>query len=211
MSVMNTISDWVEFIKQDEFNDYIIKLLSDYEQLGPLPGILLPFIESILPFLPLLLIILANSAAYGLVKGFLYSWIGTSLGSILVFYIIRILGDKRVFIKIRKNRQVKKVTVWVDRHGFGPLFLLLCFPFSPSSVINIVAALSHIRISQFVLAVILGKSVMVFSISYIGVSLISFTQNPFKTILVCVGVGLFWIIGKYIEKKLTKRMPGKIT
>src|SRR5699024_3943082 len=91
---------------------------------------------------------------------------------------------KPIFIRIRKNKQVQKVTAWVEKHGFGPLFLLLCFPFSPSSVINIVAGLSRINIYQFALAVFLGKSVMVFSIAYIGDSLVSFAKNPVKTILV---------------------------
>lgn len=106
-------------------NEYIMELLSDYERLGPIPGILLPFIEAFLPFLPLVVFVFANAAAYGLFKGFLYSWIGSSLGSILVFLVIRKLGNKRIFKAIQKNKQVKKVTAWVERHGFGPLFLLL--------------------------------------------------------------------------------------
>lgn len=205
MYVLISLSDWITSIKHGGFDEYIVKLLNDYQQLGPLPGILLPFIESILPVLPLFVIILANSAAYGLLNGFLYSWIGTSLGSIFVFYIVRKLGEKRIFLKVRNNKQVAKVTTWVEKHGFGPLFLLLCFPFSPSSVINVVAGLSSIRSSQFILAVILGKSVMVFSISYIGDSLTSFAQNPIKTISVGVGIVTFWIIGKYIENKISKK------
>jgi len=205
MYVLNILTEWKLIIKNEELDDYIMDLLNDYEKLGPIPGISLPFIEAFLPFLPLIVIILANSAAYGLLKGFLYSWVGTSLGSILVFMIIRKLGDKPIFIRIRKNKQVQKVTAWVEKHGFGPLFLLLCFPFSPSSVINIVAGLSRINIYQFALAVFLGKSVMVFSIAYIGDSLVSFAKNPVKTILVGIGVMLFWIIGKYIERKLHQK------
>lgn len=198
-------SDIKYLIEQDQLDEYIMKLLNDYESLGPLPGILLPFLEAFLPFLPLVVFVLANGAAYGLLKGFLYSWIGTSLGSILVFLIIRKLGDKRIFITIRKNRQVQKVTDWLSKHGFGPLFLLLCFPFSPSSVINVVAGLSKISTQQFALAVLLGKSVMIFSIAYVGSSIFEFAKNPVKTIVVGVGIVLFWAIGKYIEKRLQKK------
>lgn len=209
MYMFSIISDWKTALNNEELDEFIIQLLNDYEKLGPLPGILLPFIEAFLPFLPLFVFILANGAAYGLIKGFLYSWLGTSIGSILVFLIIRQLGDKRLFKVVRKNKQVKKVTVWLERHGFGPLFLLLCFPFSPSSVINIVAGLSRISTYQFILAVLLGKSIMVFSIVFIGSSLISFAQNPFKTILVGIGMILFWTIGKFVEKKLHKKSKEK--
>ena len=192
-------------LEEGNFDDFIFELLDKYESLGPLPGILLPLIESLLPFLPLVVFVFANAAAYGLFLGFLYSWIGASVGSILVFLIIRKLGDKRLFKAVRKNKQVKKVTAWLERHGFGPLFLLICFPFSPSAVINVVAGLSKVSTQQFILAVILGKSVMIFSIAYIGSSVFEFAKNPVKTIMVGVGIVLFWLTGKYVEKRLQKK------
>src|SRR5690625_4844700 len=104
-------------------------ILDTYESFGPLQGILLPFIEAFLPFLPLFVFVMAYSVAYGLMEGFLYSWLGSSFGSIAVFLIIRQFGDRKIMLKIKRNRQVIRVTSWVERHGFGPLFLLLCFPF----------------------------------------------------------------------------------
>jgi len=205
MDILHIFTDWKIMLENDQLDEYVLGLLKDYESLGPLPGILLPFIEAFLPFLPLIVFVLVNGAAYGPVEGFLWSWIGTSFGSILVFLIIRKLGDRRILRRIRRNRQVHKVTHWFERHGFGPLFLLMCFPFSPSSVINIVSGLSKISIQQFVLAVFLGKSVMIFSIAYIGSSLTEFATNPFKTIGVGIGVVMFWILGKRLEKRIQKR------
>ncbi|MFD2130095.1 TVP38/TMEM64 family protein [Pseudogracilibacillus auburnensis] len=192
-----------------EFFDYVIEILDKYEKLGPIPGILLPFIEAFLPFLPLFAFVMANSAAYGLLKGFLYSWLGSSLGSIAVFFIIRKFGNKKLLMKIKKNRQVIHVTSWVERHGFGPLFLLLCFPFSPSSIINVVAGLSNVSKQQFILAVLLGKSVMIFSIAYIGSSIFEFAKNPVKTIIITICIIIFWGLGKLLEKKLIKRSENR--
>lgn len=210
MYVMNITdpSSWRTIIEKEGLEAFIMELLGEYESLGPIPGFVLTFIESFLPFLPLIAFVIANAAAYGLLKGFLVSWSATSIGSIIVFLIFRKLRNKRWVRKISENKQVKKVTVWVENHGFGPLFLLLCFPFSPSSIINIVAALSNISVHQFILAVLLGKTVMVFSIAYIGSSIMEFAQNPFRTIIVGVCIILFWIIGKYFEKLLQKKsMP----
>ncbi|GAB3060376.1 TVP38/TMEM64 family protein [Virgibacillus ainsalahensis] len=206
MYLMNTIfSDWRKMIETEGFEEFILHLLSEYENLGPLPGILLPFIEAFLPFLPLVVFVIGNAAAYGLLEGFLLSWIGATSGAIIVFLIIRRLANKKWVRKISENKQVKRVTTWVEQHGFGPLFLLLCFPFSPSSVINVVAGLSRVSIQQFILAVILGKAVMIFSISYIGSSIMEFAQNPVKTIVVVLCILLFWVVGKYIEKTLEKK------
>ncbi|QTN01387.1 TVP38/TMEM64 family protein [Sediminibacillus dalangtanensis] len=182
-----------------------MQLLKTYEGLGPLPGILLPFIEAFLPFLPLVVFVLANAAAYGLLEGFLFSWIGASAGALCVFMLVRKLGNKRFFIWLRKNKQVERVTEWLERHGFGPLFLLMCFPFSPSSVINIVAALSKVSFQQFILAVLLGKTVMIFTIAFVGDSIVSFAQNPVKTIVVGICILLFWIFGKFLEQRLQSK------
>ncbi|NAO99407.1 TVP38/TMEM64 family protein [Halomonas sp. MG34] len=206
MDAINTaLTDWRMMFEEDRLDEYIMHLLGEYEQLGPLPGILLPFIEAFLPFLPLVVFVFANAAAYGLLEGFLLSWAGSSLGAILVFLIIRKLGKRPLFAKIRKNKQVKKVTTWLERHGFGPLFLLTCFPFSPSAVINVVAGLSKISVQQFVLAVLLGKSVMIFSLAYIGSSITEFAKNPMRTIIVGSCIAIFWIVGKVIEKRLEKK------
>ncbi|QKY68531.1 TVP38/TMEM64 family protein [Lentibacillus sp. CBA3610] len=207
MKLLNTsIMDWRMWFEQDKMDEFILELLNEYESLGPLPGILLPFIEAFLPFLPLIVFVFANAAAYGLWEGFILSWIGACVGAVLVFLLIRKLGDKRIFKAIRRNKQVSRVTKWVERHGFGPLFLLMCFPFSPSSVINVVAGLSKISIQQFILAVLMGKSVMIFSIAFVGSSIFEFAQNPVRTIVVGVCIVLFWLFGKYIERRLQRKM-----
>ena len=198
-------SNWQTVLQNEGTEDFIMQLLEQYEGLGPVPGFLLPFIEAFLPFLPLIVFVLTNAAAYGLLEGFLLSWLGASSGAMLVFIIVRQVRNRKWVKKIRNNKQVSAVTSWVDKHGFGPLFVLLAFPFSPSSIINVVAGLSKISIQQFALAVLLGKSVMIFSISYVGSSIMEFAEKPLKTIIVLVIIGLFWIIGKVIEKRLEKR------
>lgn len=200
-----SVSQIREMIEDNRFRELLNELLNSYENLGPLPGILLPFLEAFLSFLPLVVFVAANGAAYGLLKGFLYSWIGASAGAICVFLIVRKLGDKRFFQWLKRNKQIIRVTNWLDRHGFGPLFLLMCFPFSPSSVINIVAGLSHISTQQFALAVLLGKTVMIFTIAFVGDSIVSFAQNPIRTILVGIGILTFWLFGKYMEKRLQNK------
>ncbi|HLR62896.1 MAG TPA: TVP38/TMEM64 family protein [Lentibacillus sp.] len=200
-----SIMDWRIWLEQDKLDEYLQHLLNEYESLGPLPGILLPFIEAFLPFLPLIVFVMANAAAYGLWKGFILSWAGACVGAIMVFLLIRKLGDKRLFRAISRNKQVVRVTTWVERHGFGPLFLLMCFPFSPSSVINVVSALSKINIRQFILAVLMGKTVMIFSIAFVGSSIVEFAQKPVRTIVVGVCIVLFWLFGKYIERRLQRK------
>ncbi|MCA1059566.1 TVP38/TMEM64 family protein [Rossellomorea aquimaris] len=196
---INTIKDWFTL-------ENMMDLIQQYRSFGPIPGILLPLLEAFLPFLPLVVFVTANANAFGLWWGFLFSWIGATLGALIVFLLVRRYGETRVFRFLRKNRQVNRLTKWVDRHGFGPLFILLCFPFTPSALVNVVAGMSSISIAQYMLAVVTGKMVMIFTISFIGYDIISLVKQPIRTVIVVAIIFVLWFIGKRIEIHLNKKM-----
>ncbi|MFX3622450.1 MAG: TVP38/TMEM64 family protein [Ectobacillus sp.] len=177
-------------------------LLGEYREFGPLAGILLPMLEAFFPFLPLFAFIMANAAAYGLWAGFFYSWLGSCIGSLLLFFIIRTFGQHRFFHFLNRHPKIRKSMSWVERKGFGPIFILFCFPFSPSALINVVAGLSKISKKQFTLALMMGKLVMIFGISYIGYDVLSFIHKPLKTLVVVCIVFILWYVGKKLEVKL---------
>lgn len=184
----------------------IRQLIQDYKTLGPIMGILLPFIEAFLPFLPLVLFVVVNANAFGLFWGFLFSWIGSCLGAFIVFLAFRKLGQKKLFKIINQNKRVIKLTRWVEKHGFAPLFLLLCFPFTPSALVNIVAGLSPIKPYQYAIAVLGGKLVMIFSMTFVGYDITSLIDKPGRTIIVLIIIFVLWYVGKRIEVSLNKRI-----
>ncbi|KEK24868.1 TVP38/TMEM64 family protein [Bacillus gaemokensis] len=178
------------------------RLVESYRAFGPLLGIGLPMIEALIPALPLILFVMANAVAFGLWLGFLYSWLGSVLGAFIVFLVIRRFGRSRFFSFVNKHPKVRSAMGWIERRGFAPIFVLFCFPFTPSALINVVAGLSRISIRQFGLALVLGKLVMIFILSYIGHDLTSFIHKPVKTVIVIGVIFLLWYIGKKIEVKL---------
>ncbi len=194
----------IEWFQEYFTLEHIMELLKEYRSFGPLPAILLPFFEAFLPFLPLFVFVMANTNAFGLWIGFILSWIGSCAGAIVVFLIVRKYGHTRVITVIRKNKQVERLTHWLDRHGFGPIFILLCFPFTPSAVVNVVAGLSHISVLQYTLAVLIGKLVMIFTISFVGYDIGSLIHQPIRTGIVLVIIFILWYVGKRIEVRLNK-------
>lgn len=186
--------------------EHVMELIDKYRSFGPLPGILLPFLEAFLPFLPLFLFVMANANAFGLGWGFLFSWIGASAGALVVFLLVRRFGEVRVFRFLQRNKKVQSLMNWVERHGFGPLFLLLCFPFTPSAIVNIVAGLSRIGIYQYMLAVMAGKAVMIFILSFIGYDVVSLIKQPIRTGIVLVVIGILWYVGKMVEGRMKEKI-----
>lgn len=182
------------------------EIMNSYKTLGPVIGILLPMLEAFLPFLPLVVFIVANVTAYGLLYGFVLSWAGSVVGSYLVFLIIRKYGRARILNFLTKHQRTSRLIHWVERNGFGPLFLLLCFPFTPSAIVNVVAGLSNIRKSTYLTALILGKLIMIFVISFIGADIRALISQPIRTAIVAAVIALLWIVGKYFEKRLDKKV-----
>ncbi|PLR97694.1 TVP38/TMEM64 family protein [Bacillus sp. T33-2] len=192
----------LEFIKEWFTLENIMDLINEYRSFGPLPGILLPMLEAFMPFLPLFLFVMANASAFGLWLGFLFSWIGACTGALLVFLLFRKYGQRRILRFLQKHSKVRSGMNWVERHGFGPLFLLMCFPFTPSALVNMVAGLSKISIQQYMLAVLAGKLVMIFTISFVGYDIRSLLTQPARTAIVIVVIFILWYAGKRIEQRM---------
>lgn len=191
--------DWLTF-------DNLETVLKYYEDLGPFLGIFLTFLEAFMPFLPLIVIVVANASAYGLVLGFLLSWLGTVLGAYCVFLLVRKFGKHSRLRFLTEQKNVKKLIRFVDMRGMTLLLVLLCFPFTPVIVVNIVAGLSNIKRQYYFITLLLGKPVMILFMSYIGNDLRSILTSPMKLIVVGVSIIIVWLAGKAVETYLNKKV-----
>lgn len=184
--------------------EQIEQFLESLSSLGPLPGILVPLLEAFLPFLPLIVIIAANVNIYGIGFGILFSWIGIVCGAACIFAIFRKFGHK--LRKRLENRYstMEKIFGWIESKGFTPLFLLSCFPFTPSVLITFVAALSKLPFRSFMIAIALGKSVMVLIIALLSFDITNLLTEPWRIIVSLIGVAVLWIGGKKLEQRYNK-------
>lgn len=185
----------------------IENVASQYRTLGgPLIGLLLPFLEAFLPFLPLVVFVVANASAFGLWLGFLLSWLGSVAGSYVVFLIVRHFGKHPKLLFLTNGKKVQRLIQWVNMNGISPLFVLLCFPFTPSVLVNIVAGLSNIRKEFYLIVLSAGKFVMILGISVLGYDLKALLTNPVRLVIAAVAIVILWWVGKLMEKRLNARV-----
>ena len=95
-----TLRFWLERIMTVEF---WVEALSAFKDLGPLAPICLAFVESLIPALPLVAIVTINISAHGAILGFLYSWVGTTLGSLIVFLFFRRIVKRKLMPWFSRN------------------------------------------------------------------------------------------------------------
>lgn len=191
-----TTLDIMSYITEENIRFWMEK----FRSLGPLPGILLTFMKSFVPPLPTLLIVGINGAVYGLWAGFLYSWIGIVLGCTVTFLLVREVGKSRFVERWSNKPRVQRSMVWIRRNAMGYVFLLSIFPVGPFVIINVAAGIARMRLASFLVAVGLGKAIMIFCVTYIGSNVEQFLEHPVRWL----GVLLFIAISLWASRKLER-------
>lgn len=185
-----------------------ISFSEKFSYFGPLYGILMPMIESFFPPLPLSLFVTINVMMFGLVWGYLYSFIGTCIGSMLVYSIVN-KYEKGRFDKIKnKYSIVNNASNWVKEKGGFAIVVLLCFPFTPSLAVAVLAALAGMKRQTYALALLIGKAIMVLQLSVVGYNIFAAIKHPMRLIAIVAGIFiLYTLVSKLLEK--VQRMYNK--
>ena len=182
------------------------QLFREVEQLGLIVGFLLVFMESFLPFLPLFIIVVVNINSYGFILGSLSSYSGTVLGSYLVFLLIRYFFRRPAQKYIRKHKRLGQMLSFIDRRGFVFLFVLLALPFTPTSVINVIAALSNLKKVVYLYILLAAKAIMILTMSLVGYDVTSFFTSPLRLTLSIAGLVLIYFFSKWYQKYINRKM-----
>lgn len=187
--------------KVNELVNYLVNLIST---LGPLSGIILIILESIIPILPLSVFIALNGASFGYVFGFVISWMSTCVGCCLSFFLFRKLFKNKLdrYLSKKEAKRVKKIKKRIDNIKFSSLVLIIALPFTPAFAINIAAGLSNISFKKFVSAVIIGKLSIVYFWTYVGKSLIESMMDLKTIITIAILLIVAYVISKIVSKKM---------
>ncbi|MGO1882145.1 MAG: TVP38/TMEM64 family protein [Staphylococcus equorum] len=171
-----------------------------FGNLGYIVGFLLPFIEAFIPILPIIVFVIVNVNAYVFIIGTLLAWMGTVAGSYIVFLFFRRLTHTRYMKKIQQRTSVQRLIHFIDRKGVLPIFILMCFPFTPSALVNIVASLSHIKAHAYLTVLIASKFVMIGLVGWLGNDITTLFTSPTRLITIIIVILIVWFVGRKIEK-----------
>lgn len=180
----------------------LYSIAKDYWFLTILVGLGTCFIESFLPILPLIAIVGANALLLGLFGGLTLSWIGSGLGTLLLFVIASKFNDSKVFNKLR-NEKTDKASKWMEKQGFKLLFFAYSCPFIPSFLVTITSAFCKRKLWDFAPAMLAGKFVMFLVVSYPASNIEVFLRSPIKIGVFILLVFLSWKIGSKVNSNLS--------
>lgn len=167
-------------------------------------GFLSVLIESLIPALPLNILVALNINAFGLLFGIILSLAGTIVGSYMVYIIIRLLNKK--FIKKHLPKKYKRKIIKYEhkfkRISVENLMLITAIPFAPSCLINIACGICDMSKKKFLAAIIIGKTVTITFWGIVGKEFID-NLNNYKVILsLIICIIIVYILSKILCKKL---------
>ena len=171
-----------------------------FRQFGYIPGFIMLYLRAIVPVLPLTLYVVLLIHAYGLFSGIIISWIGIVSGTFTVFLICKKFVNTIRMKKLKSRKSVQRLISFIDRQGLIPLFVLLCFPFTPNTLINIIASLSHIKIKYYFFVLVISKLISITILGVMGKEIFTIFTNPLRALIMIVLLVVLWFISKKVEK-----------
>jgi len=150
-------------------------------------------------FIPSSLLTISGGYAFGVVLGTIYSLIGVTIGSIIVFLIARKLG-RPFFRKVISKKELEHFDVFFKKRGDISILLARSIPMLfPLDVVSIAAGLTQIKFRHYVTFSILGFIPNLFILALFGERL-SRGINP-ATIVVLVLI-IFAVLGYLFRHQL---------
>ena len=171
-----------------------------FRQFGYIPGFIMLYLRAIVPVLPLTLYVVLLIHAYGLFPGIIISWLGIVSGTFTVFLICKKFVNTIRMKKLKSRKSVQRLISFIDRQGLIPLFVLLCFPFTPNTLINIIASSSHIKIKYYFFVLVISKLISITILGVMGKEIFTIFTNPLRALIMIVLLVVLWFISKKVEK-----------
>jgi uncharacterized membrane protein YdjX (TVP38/TMEM64 family) len=105
-------------------------------------------------FFPVPVLALAAGLLFGFIPGTIYTMVGATLNSAIMFFMAKVLAKGAVTSLLQKWSSF--LVDLDDKKGFGVIFILRLIPAIPYNLINYGAGLTSIKFSNYMLATFLG-------------------------------------------------------
>ena len=187
-----------------EIINYLVDHATDLLKMGgPIMGVLLVFLESVIPILPLGAFITLNMNAFGFVGGFLISWSATCIGCYASYFVFSSFLSKYFyqFLSRKDAKKIHKSIEKIRKMPLGNLAVLIALPFTPAFLINIASGLAKVDRKKFLLSILIGKIFIVYFWGFIGTSFLESMTDITTIITIAVMLVVAYFVSKYVSKK----------
>ena len=151
-----------------EDKEVLVSYMNSLGVIAPFFFLFLQAFQVVFPVIPGGASCLAGVLAFGPIAGFIYNYIGLTIGSIIVYLLSKRYGLKIIY-KLFDQSLVNKYLQYIRNNTFKKIFFLgILIPAAPDDLLCYIAGISNIGIKEFILYILLGKplTLIFYSIFY---------------------------------------------
>ncbi len=138
-------------------SDLLLKRIKSYGLIAPLIFLLIQIVQVVFPVIPGGASCLVGVLAFGPIEGFIYNYVGLTLGSIVSFFLSRNFGLPLIN-KLFQKETVDKYLGYVRTKKFEKIFFLGIFlPGAPDDLLCYIAGISGLTFLRFLFIILIGK------------------------------------------------------
>ncbi|MFA6073176.1 MAG: VTT domain-containing protein [Candidatus Woesearchaeota archaeon] len=137
--------------------DAVRKIVTNFGVIAPLIFILIQIIQNVVAPIAHYPVLLAGGLIFGPIWGFIYNWIGTVIGSILIILLTKKFGRPLVK-RMVSQKFIDKYDYLISKLNPYVLFLVYFLPLFPDDEITYIVGLSSMPARHIFFAIILGKT-----------------------------------------------------
>ena len=172
-----------------------VELIEDFLEswgiFAPLGALALILLQALVAPLPAVFIYIANGIIFGVVGGFLISWLGSLLSAYVCFSLIRHYN-----FKIRLNNDfLQKILEFIEVYQEKSVFVVRLMPFIPQDIASYAFGLTVISGKHFLIGTALGQTPAILFYSVWGGMHLPLLWNVAAVLLWAIAV--LWIIKLY--------------
>lgn len=169
VGILCSISLTIYFYHLGVFNDInsLQQLVGSSPIAGPLIFVLIQIVQVVIPIIPGGVSLAAGVLIFGPYWGFIYNYVGISIGSLILFLLGRHYG-KPLVNRLVSEKVYQKYHHWLDDQGrFEKLFALaIFFPVAPDDALCLMASLTNISFKKYSVIILLAKPASIFLYSW---------------------------------------------
>jgi uncharacterized membrane protein YdjX (TVP38/TMEM64 family) len=147
-----------ELIDRFRSLEEINKLLKQYKTASIFIYMGLQVFQIIVSILPGQALQFAAGYAYHFWLGFLFSILGVTMGTVITFYLARLLGKDALHVIFGEEKFNKFVHTLNSKRSYIVLFVIFLIPGIPKDLFTYAAGVSEIRIVPFLLLSLIGRT-----------------------------------------------------
>lgn len=182
-----------------------VKQLAIYlRSLGPwalVLGMAAVLVQTIVPFVPFVVVAGTNVLVFGLVQGVLINYSMACAGATLAFLFARSTGHSMVERRLSHYPSVMAFNRMMEARGLIYVLIGRLVPVIPSAAINLGAGVSKISFRHFLIGTLIGNLPIVYLESAIAHDMLYIRQHRGRLLLYLVILLGLLAIGHYLKKK----------